>query len=87
MRRSTAKWIQLVIFLAEAALVLYISRKGPLTQGMYTLLIVSLGVYCIAALFFQYHMRCPKCGKWPTRGWLHAQYCPRCGEPLDQEKE
>lgn len=87
MKRSTARLIQLVVFIADVALVVAISRAERPTEGMFTLLYAAIAVSAGVVIYCRYRMRCPKCGRWPTRGYLAHSHCPYCGEPLDKERE
>ena len=43
------------------------------------LILIGIGIVLVG----QYNLRCPHCGAWPRKGHFFDQYCPRCGEPLD----
>ena len=45
--------------------------------------LVVLGIYLPIGLWLSSKLRCPHCGYWPRKGHFWNQYCPRCGEPLD----
>ena len=42
------------------------------------------GVAIALGLFLSYKLRCPHCGAWPRKGSLFHEYCPKCGQPLDE---
>ena len=87
MKRSTARRIQLIAFVAELALVLFVYRTGRLSMDMYYMLIASFVVYTVLGLVCMHYLRCPNCGRWPTRGWWYHQHCPHCGASLKQEED
>ncbi len=46
--------------------------------------IVAVAMLAVG-MYSCYQLRCPACGRWPGKGGMFAHYCPRCGEPLDNE--
>ena len=78
MDRSLAKLILLIgtVVMLVLALVFSINQM-PVASVV--LAVVWIVFYCVLARF----LRCPKCGRMPGRDGLFAQYCPRCGEPLE----
>ena len=78
MDRSTAQVVSIIsIFVyVFAAIILAFCQQ-------HTVLVIVTVVWLALYLYLCHCMRCPNCGKWPGRGELFAQYCSRCGEPLD----
>lgn len=76
MKRSTAKVLLILNYVIMIALMLLNAGES----GM-MFLIGLVGV--LIALVLSYFLRCPSCGRGQGRGKLFAQYCPYCGEPLD----
>lgn len=78
MNRSLAKLLFFVFLIVGIVLVCIFSAQ-QFEIAAYLATIATL----IAIYVCQYFLRCPKCGKWPDRDFLFAQYCSRCGEPLE----
>ena len=78
MRRSTAKGLILLSTLVVIAVVII----AALNQEK-TIMTVTAIAGATLNLILGYFTRCPHCGRWPRRGEFFAQYCSRCGEPLD----
>lgn len=78
MDRATAKLIYVisVFVLFIAVLILSICQlKGWM--------MAVIGAWVVLGCVLMRYLRCPRCGKLPGRDMLSAQYCSRCGEPLD----
>jgi hypothetical protein len=65
-----------VIVLIIVCIILKISRN----EGA---VIVMVLFYLPFGLYLSYCQRCRHCGRWPTKGHLFDEYCPGCGELLD----
>ena len=76
MKRSAAKALSVLTWVI--ALVLALFNSGD-DASVFLIVLAAAIVWCILGLF----LRCPACGRLPGRSWLWAQYCPYCGEPLD----
>jgi hypothetical protein len=70
--------------LAAAAMIIAIVIMGifflcQLPAGAY----ITLVIYFPIAIVLNYFQRCPHCDAWPRRGHFFDEYCPRCGNKLD----
>lgn len=78
MERSTKKIINLLVMTAGiAAVIVFVLLQ------METAAIISLIVHFAVSLVCSHMLRCPHCGRWPSKRWLFEEYCPRCGEHLE----
>ena len=79
MSRSAAKIWQIVAaiiaFVLAAVLTIVCKYQGAA--------FIVLGIYLPIGLWLSSKLRCPHCGYWPRKGHFWDEYCPRCGEPLD----
>ena len=78
MDRSLAKLILFVGTVVMLVLALVFS-VNQMPVGTVVLAAVWIVFYCVLVRF----LRCPNCGRIPGRDGLFAQYCPNCGEPLE----
>jgi len=76
MKRSTAKILQLVNLVGM--LVLMLLFRGS-EGGMTLIALIAIGI----SVWLTSCLRCPHCGAWPRKGSLLDEYCPRCGEYLE----
>lgn len=76
MRRSTAKVLML---LNLAAMVVLIIAFHKVEGASFLIALVCL----VIAAILSHWLRCPSCGRGQGRNWLLAEYCPFCGEYLD----
>ena len=78
MKRSTAKALSVICaVVAIVACCLFISSENQLAMA------VILAIYLPIAILLNYFQRCRHCGRWPRKHDFWAEYCPRCGKPLD----
>lgn len=78
MRRSTAKILQVVNLIGMFILMLLFHESGE--GSMILIALVAIGI----SIWLSYCLRCPHCGAWPRKGSFFDQYCPRCGNSLDE---
>ena len=76
MSRSTAKILQFVNIIGMVILMLVFHNSQAV---MYGVVIIA----CIISIWLSSCLRCPHCGAWPRKGHLWDEYCPRCGEHLE----
>ena len=79
MRRRIVKILCFVIFLVGMLLMLLFGTQGNEKAAYITAVVTFVGT-----AFCTYLLRCPHCGRWPGKHDFFAEYCPRCGEPLDE---
>ncbi len=80
MRRSIAKLLSLLCTVVFLILGFVFAIQGD--KAMISL--VALG-YLVVISILGYFLRCPSCGRHPGRSVWLAEYCPYCGEPLEDE--
>ena len=78
MRRSTAKILSIVCTIVAVVIACMFIPSGNEAGSMIVFII-----YIPIAIFLNYCQRCPHCGRWPRKGDFWDEYCPRCGEKLD----
>lgn len=78
MSRSTAKALTLL-----STLVFVIIMIIAALNNAKAVIIVSGILWLILNFILSHFARCRHCGRWPGRGEFFAEYCSRCGEPLD----
>ena len=78
MKRSTARILSIVSAVVVVLICLAFIPSGNklVTTGVFI-------IYLPFAIYLNYCQRCPHCGAWPRKGSFFDEYCPRCGEPLD----
>ena len=77
MNRSSVKALYIVDLIAMIIL-FYVFRTSLVA------IYIVAGVAIALGLFLSYKLRCPHCGAWPRKGSLFHEYCPKCGQPLDE---
>ena len=78
MSRSTAKILSIVCAVVAVVIACLFIPSGNKAGSMVVFLI-----YIPIAIFLNYCQRCKHCGAWPRKGSFFHEYCPHCGEPLD----
>ena len=79
MSRSLAKLLQIMNMVAMLILLLVIRVFRIHVIAIFVVGGIAMAVH----IFLDYKLRCPHCGRWPRKGsWVH-EFCPRCGNPLD----
>lgn len=76
MSRDLAKLLQCVNIVAMVILML-VFLDNAIMKYISALVCIGIGIW------LNYCLRCPHCGAWPSRGSLSDEYCPRCGNHLD----
>lgn len=80
MKRSTAKFLSvLAAILAVVLACLFISSGNKLAIR------IILAIYIPVAIVLNSFQRCRHCGRWPRKGDFWHDYCPGCGNPMDDE--
>ena len=78
MRRSTARLLSVICAVAAVILCcLFIPSGNKAAMAVVLLIYLPIGIY------LNYCQRCRHCGAWPRKGSFFHEYCPSCGEPLD----
>lgn len=78
------RWIfKLIIVVATVLLALVAVLSQIYFGGAWCGVVTVVYIGIITACHF--FLRCPNCGRWPSRGSFWAKYCPRCGHELDEE--
>ena len=78
MSRSTAKILSIVCAVVAVVIACLFIPSGNKAASMIVFLIyIPIGVY------LNYCQRCRHCGRWPRKGDFWDEYCPHCGEKLD----
>ncbi len=78
MKRSTAKILSVinyVLMLIVITVAAILFENKAIIYGIGT-------VFLVIALILGHFLRCPSCGR-HHKNWLLTEYCPYCGEPLD----
>lgn len=78
MHRSTAKILSILLIVLTFFAVA-IASLADNKDACIWIILVSVGIDLILTRY----LRCPYCGRGQGRNWLWAQYCPYCGENLD----
>lgn len=76
MNRKTAKLLMVIDGLVFIFAALAFQDDSTL---VFLIGLALLVVFMILRTF----LRCPSCGRGPGRDWLFTEFCPYCGEPLD----
>lgn len=76
MKRTTAKWLMVIdsLVLLFVALLFRDDKAVVFLAGLALLVVFMI---------LRTYLRCPNCGRGPGRDWLFTEFCPYCGEPLD----
>ena len=80
MRRSTAKLLSVICSIAVILICCLFIPSG--NEAAITIIFI---LYIPILILLNYYQRCPHCGRWPRKGDFWHEYCPRCGQPLDDE--
>lgn len=80
MKRRIYKLI-IVVATMLLLLVAVLSKIGLSGAWCGVATVVYIGIMIVCNFF----LRCPNCGRWPSRGGFGAKYCPHCGKELDEE--
>ncbi len=78
MKRKIAK-IVMIVNLILILIVGPVCAASGAEDALAVILILGIPIIVVCCHF----LRCPSCGTHLGRSSLWAQYCPRCGEPLD----
>ena len=78
MSRSTARVLSII-----CAVITVIICCLFIPSGNEAAMMIVFLLYLPIAIWLNYCQRCRHCGRWPRRGDFFNEYCPRCGEPLD----
>lgn len=78
MTRTVAKWLSVLDAVIVIIGTLICEARG--NHGASVLIILAGAV---ASVVFTWFLRCPHCGAWPRRGSFFHEFCPYCGEMLD----
>jgi len=76
MKRSTAKLLMVLNW--AAAIILALFNRG--NDGSVFLIVLAAAIIWSILSWF---LRCPACGRLSGKAMLWAEYCPYCGEMLD----
>jgi len=79
MNRGLAKLLSIISIVVLLILTFFFATSQNL-GAMYT----SMAIWFVVYLVLMYFQRCPHCGAWPRRGSFFDNYCPRCGNYLDE---
>ena len=80
MNRHLAMILQWITAGIAMVLILIFGVTGN-QKAIYIIGIITAGIM----LYLSYQMRCRNCGRWPGKGGMWEEYCPRCGAHLDDE--